>query len=213
MLPIRQFNEVIYSSLFFVANCQGISIHVKSSLTPLPSNAYEVKELLRGHDSRVKRGDAPNPMSAILPGRSRKGEGGDLRTINECFYNPPATFTVQFEVARILPAFIPTSSDALRNFCLKQKDGSSKFQFSLHVRDASSETDILCLGKVAEDILGITPRDVIEKSGRCEGAICKLQRIMSPGSRCRGTIRSCVKNGNTYFFMKSMSCITIAVNT
>jgi hypothetical protein len=159
------------------------------------------------HHSRVKRGDAPNPMSAILPCRLIRGAIGDLRTINECYHNPPSTFTVQFEVAHILPAFIPTSSDALKIFCLQQSDGSSKLQFSLHVRDASSETDILCFGKVAEDILGITSIDVIERSGRCEGAICKLQRIVSPGSRCRGTIRSCVKHGKIYFFLKSISCI------
>jgi len=194
-------------------NHKGLSIHAKSSLTPLPSTAYEVKELLRRHDSRLKRGDVPNPKSAILPFRSITGTIKDLRPISECYYSPHATFTIQFEVAQILPAFIPTSSNPLHNFCMKQKDGSSKLQFSLHVRDASSETDILCLGKVAEDILGITPRDILERSDRCESAICQLQHIVSPGSRCRGTIRSCVKNGNTYFFMKSMSCITIAVDT
>ena len=163
---------------------------------------------MRRHDSRVKKGDAPNPSSAILPSRSRRGVIGDLRTIDECYNTPPATFTIQFEVTHILPAFIPTSSDALKIFCMKQKDGSSKLQFSLHARDESSEADILCLGKVAEDILGITPLDVVERSDRCKGAICKLKCIVSPGSRCRGTIRSCVKNGNTYFFLKSMTCIT-----
>ena len=160
------------------------------------------------HHSRVQRGDAPNPTSAILPCRLRKGVIGDLRTINECYHIPPSTFTVQFEVVHILPAFIPTSYDALKSFCLQQSDGSSKLQFSLHVRDTTSETDVLCFGKAAEDLLGITPSDVIERSGRCEEAMCKLQRIVSPGALCSGTIRSCVKNGKTYFFLKSMSCIT-----
>ena len=187
--------------------------HNQQVPTPLPTNAYEVKELLRRHDSRVKRGDVPNPTSAILPFRPITGTIEVLRPINECHYTPPATFTIQFEVAHILPAFIPTSSNPLNNFCMKQNDGSFKLQFSLHVRDASSETDILCLGKVAEDILGITPRDVLERSDRCEWAICQLQRILSPCSHCRGTIRSCVKNGSTYFVLKSISCITNAVET
>ena len=111
-------------------NNKGLSIHAKSSLTLLPSNAYEVKELLNRHDSRVQIGDVPNPASAILPFRSITDTIKDLRPINQCYYSPPATFTIQFEVAHILPAFIPTSSNPLNTFCMKPKDGSSKLQFS-----------------------------------------------------------------------------------
>mmetsp|Transcript_6513 Transcript_6513/g.11481 ORF Transcript_6513/g.11481 Transcript_6513/m.11481 type:complete len:243 (+) Transcript_6513:801-1529(+) len=221
----------------------GISVHIKSSLTPLPFDAYEIKGLLKGHATRIQRGVPPNPTSAILPAtRSssrpdvavRRGvspnptsailpatsrpdvaaqemRNSGLSIIEECLQKPaPATFTIQFEVSHTLPACNPTSIDAIKALYTKKKDGTSSFRFALHIKDASSEVDVLCLGRVAEELLGITTQDVISgKSEKCQGALGTLKELMSPGSICEGKIRSILgKDGKLYFILKSMFCIT-----
>ncbi|KAL7543791.1 hypothetical protein ACHAXR_013242 [Thalassiosira sp. AJA248-18] len=196
----------------------SLSVHVKSSMTPLPFDAYEVIGLLKGHDARLRRGVPHNPTSAILPPRSSSSrtdivqemKNNGISMIEECLQKPPPdTFTVQFEVSNTIPACNPTSTDALQTLYSRKKDGTSSFRFALHIKDSSSEIDVLCIGEAAEQMLGIKVKDIIEKSERCEDAIVTLKEIMSFGSICEGKIRSILgKDGKLYFILKSMFCIT-----
>lgn len=196
----------------------GLSVHVKSSLTPLPFDAYEVIGLLQAHDTRLQRGIPYNPTCAILPSRShgRSNPVDEMRKngitmIEECLRKPPpASFTLQFEVSHTIPALSdPTSIDSLNTLCSKKKDGTSSFRFALHIKDASSEMDVLCLGQAAKNLLGIQVKDVLEKSDKCQEAIATLSEITLPGSVCEGKVRSILgKDGKMYFIMTSMFCIT-----
>lgn len=185
----------------------------------MPYDAYEIKKLLREHSARVLRGDATNSTSAILPANTIKPnvdivqemKNHGLSMIEECLQTPtPQTFTLQFEVSHTYPACSPTSIGAIKTLCTKKKDGSSSFRFALHIKDASSEMDVLCLGKVAEKLLGITVREVISggTAEKCQRALNFLEEIMLPGSICEGTVRSIVgKDGKLYFYLMSMLCI------
>mmetsp|Transcript_29561 Transcript_29561/g.61661 ORF Transcript_29561/g.61661 Transcript_29561/m.61661 type:complete len:883 (+) Transcript_29561:438-3086(+) len=208
-------------------NC--LSVHNRSSLTPLPFDAYEIKGLLKEHAARIQKGDPTNPTSAILPVSSNHVSNRSIRPstnvvlemknhgvsmIEQCLQTPaPATFTLQFEVSHTVPACNPTSIDGIKSLYTKKKDGTSSFRFALHIKDASSEVDVLCLGKVAEGLLGITTRDITsnndESSEKCEGALETLREIMSPGTICEGKVRSILgKDGKLYFILKSMFCIS-----
>ena len=196
----------------------GLSVHAKSSLTPLPFDAYEVKRLLIGHDSRVKSGAQPNPTSAILPASSeevvpevaaQQMRNSGLSTIEDCLRTaPPASLTLQFEVSRTIPECNPTSIDAMKVLCTR-KNGCS-FRFAMRVKDSKKEMDILCLGQVAEQVLGVSAQDIHdERQDKCHEAMNNLRELMSPGSVCEGRARSIIgKDGKLYFILKSMFCIT-----
>ena len=196
-------------------NC--LSVHAKSSLTPLPYDAYEVKMLLKGHDTRLKRGVPTNPTSAILPGNpaqrpqfAREAAHRGFSMLDECLRKPaPATFTIQFEVSHTLPASDLNSIDTLKAFCVKQKEGNVVFRFAMHIKDASSEVDVICHGKVAEELLGITAQDVSASAAKCTQALGTLKDFISSGSVCEGKIRSVMgKDKRVYFVLCSMFCIT-----
>jgi len=199
-------------------NC--LSVHAKSSLTPLPYDAYEVKMLLKGHDTRLKRGVPTNPTSAILPGKSsaprpqftaREAAKSGFSMLDECLRKrAPATFTVQFEVSHTLPASDLNSIDTLKAFCVKQKDGGSAvFRFALHIKDASAEVDVICHGKVAEEILGVSAQEVSTSVDKCTQALDTLKEYISVGSVYEGKIRSVMgKDKRVYFVLCSMFCIT-----
>ncbi|KAL7432027.1 hypothetical protein ACHAXM_002879 [Skeletonema potamos] len=196
-------------------NC--LSVHAKSSLTPLPYDAYEVKMLLKGHDTRLKRGVPTNPTSAILPGKSaprpqftaREAARSGFSMLDECLRKPaPATFTVQFEVSHTLPASDLNSIDTLKAFCVKQKNGAV-FRFAMHIKDASAEVDVICHGKVAEQILGMSAQEVSTSVAKCTQALDTLKEYISVGSVCEGKIRSVMgKDKRVYFVLCSMFCIT-----
>jgi hypothetical protein len=196
--------------LLFVSHREGLSVHAKSSMTPLPFDAYEVKRLLKRHHSCMRRGFPLNPTSAILPVRELVRNNG-LSKIAECLQRPsPASYTVQFEVAHTIPVCNPRSNEAIKQLCRKKKDGTSSFQFALHVKDLSAEIDIICRGKVADDILGVTAQDITERPDKCNEAMNALKELMSPGSICEGKIQSIVaKDGKIYFVLKSMFCIAV----
>ena len=215
---LRNINNAMLPSGYRV-NC--LSVHAKSSLTPLPHDAYEVKMLLKGHDTRLKRGVPTNPTSAILPGNSSgprpqftRGHGHvanrEFSMLDECLRKPaPATFTVQFEVSHTLPTSDINSIDTLKAFCVKQKDGKAVFRFALHIKDASSEVDVICHGKVAEELLGMTPQEVSTSVAKCNQALANLKEYTSAGAVCEGTIRSVMgKDERVYFVLLSMFCIT-----
>ena len=200
----------------------GLSVHAKSSLTPLPFDAYEVRALLQDHDARVRRGDPTNPTSAILPASSGGGSAGRAGAVREVLRNhglsviqdchdkaPPATFKLQFEVSNTIPACDVSSAAALEGLCATKKDGAASFRFALRIKDASSEMDVLCLGKAAEKMIGVAARDVAEKDAeKCEVALGALKEMMLPGSVCEGNVRSTVgKDGKQYFLLESMLCI------
>jgi len=157
----------------------------------------------------MRRGCPPNPRSAILPARELMRSSG-LSNIAECLENSSlASFTVQFEVAHTIPVCNPTSNDAIKQLCRNKIDGTPSFQFGLHVKDSSAEIDIICRGKVADEILGITARDFLERRlDRCSEAMNALKELMSPGTICEGEIQRFVaKDGKVYFILKSMFCI------
>ena len=201
----------------------GLSVHAKSSLTPLPFDAYEVKMLLKEHDVQVKRGVPFNTTSSILPGKSsRPTEQGvptanlpmpivgatvqEYSTLDECIKKPAsASFEIQFEISHTIPPCTATSANAMKALCFKNKDGSFGFRFAFHIKDSSAQIDVLCLGGVAEKILGITAQDVIDKPELCEGAFATLKLLMTPGSKRNGIIRSQLgKDRKLYFILKSM---------
>ena len=194
----------------------GLSVHAKSSLTPLPFDAYEVKELLTKHSTCGQ----PNPTSALLPTRSKNNRSEavaqamrntGLSMIEECLQKPPpASFTIQFEVVKTIPECNPTTIESLKVLCARKNDGKSSFRFALNVKDSSSTMDVLCLGQVAEQVLGITAQEINdERQDKCEEAIKTLKELMLPGSVCEGKVKSIVgKDGKLYFILKSMFCIT-----
>lgn len=132
-------------------------------------------------------------------------------TVKQCVEKaPPASFTVQFEVAHTVPECDPTSTDSLKVLCAKKKDGTASLRFALRVKDASAEMDILCLDRPAEKLLGATAHDITtNEPDRCGEALQSLQDILSPGSICEGKVRSILgKDGKVYFILQSMFCIT-----
>jgi len=191
--------------------CNCLSVHARSSLTPLPFDTYEVKRLLKGHHSCLRRGVPHNPRSALLPARliTEQLRNNGFTTIAACLQRTtPALVTVQFEVINTIPVCDLSCNDAMKVLCRTSKDGSPCFQFALHVKDASGEIDIMCMGKIADDILGITARDISEKPEACEKAVNALNELMLPGSICEGKIRSIVaKDGKIYFVLQSIVCI------
>lgn len=214
-IRLRNINNAMLPSGIRV-NC--LSVHAKSSLTPLPHDAYEVKMLLKGHDTRLKRGVPTNPTSAILPSESaprpqfstREAAISGFSMLDDCLRKPaPATFTVQFEVSHTLPASNLNSIDTLKSFCVKQRNGSAVFRFAIHIKDASAEVDVICHGKVAEDLLGISAQEVPTSAAKCTQALATLKEYISSGSVCEGKIRSVMgKDKRVYFILCSMFCIT-----
>ena len=205
--------------------CTGISVHVKSYLVPLPFDTFEVKALLKSHDSLVRRRVPYNSSSAILPARSSnqarsnsmqnparlgvvqetiKNNGG-YSTIKDCLQKPPpGTFEcVHFEVSNLISRASNTrdlTTDSLHALCIKDKG----FRFAFHIKDQSSEMDVICHGEAAENLLGIKVQDVIDKSNKCEEALATLKEILS-GTICEGKISSKAgKDGKLYFILKSM---------
>ena len=131
--------------------------------------------------------------------------------IEECLQKPPpASFTIQFEVVKTIPECNPTTIESLKVLCARKNDGKSSFRFALNVKDSSSTMDVLCLGQVAEQVLGITAQEINdERQDKCEEAIKTLKELMLPGSVCEGKVKSIVgKDGKLYFILKSMFCIT-----
>lgn len=193
--------------------CNCLSVHARSSLTPLPFDTYEVKRLLKGHHSCLRRGVPHNPRSAILPARATTEQlrSNGFTTIAECLQQTtPTLFTNQFEVISTIPVCDPSSNDAIKLLCRTSKNGLPRFEFALHVKDVSGEMDIICTGKNADDILGITARDISERPEACEKAAHALKELMLPGSICEGKIRRIVaKDGKIYFVLQSMVCISV----
>jgi hypothetical protein len=191
--------------------CNCLSVHARSSLTPLPFDTYEVKRLLKGHHSCLRRGVPHNPRSAILPARATTEQlrNNGFTTIAECLQRTtPTLSTLQFEVINTIPVCDPSSIDAIKLLCRTSRDGSPCFQFALHVKDVSGEIDVICMGKVANDILGITARDITERPEVCEKAAHALKELMLPGSICEGKIRNTVgKDGKIWFVLQSIVCI------
>lgn len=191
--------------------CNCLSVHSRSSLTPLPFDTYEVKRLLKGHHSFLRRGVPHNPRSAILLARATTEQlrNNGFTTIAECLQQTtPTLFTVQFEAIGTIPVCNLSSTDAIKLLCRTSKNGLPRFEFALHVKDVSGEIDIICTGKVADDILGITARDISERPEACEKAAHALKELMLPGSICEGKICSIVaKDGKIYFVLQSMVCI------
>jgi hypothetical protein len=193
---------------YFCFESEGLSVHAKSSMTPLPFDAYEVKRLLKGHNSCVRRGFPLNPKSAILPAREIM-RNNVLSKIAECLQRPsPASFTVQFEVTHTIPPCNPISNDSI-TLCRKKKDGTSGIYFALHAKDLSAEMDIICRGDAAADVLGITAQDIAERPDRSNEAINALKELMSHGSIYEGKIKKfSAKDGKIYFELMSMFCIS-----
>lgn len=176
-----------------------------------------MKELLKKHGDRLRRGVPPNPTSAILPvTHNRPSHSQEMRksagihSIRECLQSAPSTFTVQFEISHTIPECNLSSTEEIKALYKRKKDGTSSFRFALHLKDSSSEVDVLCLGKVAEQLLGITTQDAIDENpDKCQHALEMLRELMSPGSVCEGKIRSTqAKDGKLYFILKSLFCIT-----
>ena len=197
----------------------GLTVLNKSSLTPLPHDAYEVKILLKEHDARVKRGVPTNPTSGILPSRSRRPKNNvptpnqthnQFTMLSECIKTaPPASFTVQFEISHTIPQCNPDSRDAMKVLCCKNRDRSAGFRFAFHIKDASGEMDVLCLGGAAETILGVTAQDVTTNETVQKQALETLTQLMEPGVVFEGTVRSMLgKDNKVYYILKSMFCIT-----
>ena len=208
----------------------GISVHSKSSLTPLPHDAYEVKLLLRRHHVLVKNGATPNPTSAILPARTRdiarRMRDNGFTLLAECSeLAPPRTFTVQFEVSHTVPRIdVSGGRGALAAFVRRRPGGPALLQLALHVSDATGTADVLCLGKAAEDLLGgATAGDIVACSSgeyddgpsgaegrarRCDAALEALSGLTAPGTFCEAEVRSTVgKDGRLYFILKSLFCV------
>ncbi|KAL7517396.1 hypothetical protein ACHAWX_002321, partial [Stephanocyclus meneghinianus] len=195
-----------------------LSVHARSSLTPLPFDAYEVQLLLKDHDTRIKRGTPTNPSSGILPGSSRKPESNISTTshppvqfpmLNECIRRAiPSTFTVLFQISRTIPPFNPSSNNAMKNLCCKNKDGSVGFRFAFHIFDDTAEIDVLCLGAVAQKIIKARAQEIIASQNVRMKSIESLNELMTPGNIFEGEIRSMLgRDMKVYYILKSLVCI------
>jgi len=204
-----------------------LSVDSKSSITPLPFDAYEVKCMLRDHQTRIDQGVPTNLVSGILPKRvhgshqaqnidrfredsnETKSDSSKKRLhskLGECLVKPaPASFHIQFKVLHTIPKCKLSSAEDLKELCFRNKDGSLSFRFALHVTDSSTELDILCFGAVARKILRITEDDVVTSSSKCEEALATLKSIVTSESSTNGTIRSTLgKDNKIYFVLRSL---------
>ncbi|KAL3797465.1 hypothetical protein ACHAWO_000665 [Cyclotella atomus] len=194
---------------------QILSVHSKSSLTPLPSNVYEIKHLLKDHDTRIKQGVAYNPQSGILPGKSlpktntTSTNQPQLPMLKEFKSQAaPTTFTNQFYISRTIPPFNPYSSHAMQRLCHKNKDGSFGFRFAFHIFDDSTELDVLCLGAAADKLIGFKAQDVMSSMNTEKQAVETLNDILTPGNLFEGEIHSVLgKDKKVYYILKSMNCL------
>jgi hypothetical protein len=183
-------------------------------LTPLPSSVYEIEQLLKDHDTRIKQGATYNPQSGILPGKS-------LPKTTTCSDHPqcpklkklisqaaPTTSTQQFYISRTIPSFNPYSSNPMQGLCHKNKDGLFGFRFAFHILDDSAELDVLCLGAAADKLIGSKAQDVMSSSDIEKKAAETLNDILTPGNLFEGEIRSVLgKDKKVYYILKSMNCL------
>ena len=186
-------------------------------MTPLPFDAYEVQQMLKDHDTRIKRGATLNPSSGILPGKAlpmnnsnmTKQQRPRLPALRECIqYTIPSTFTTQFHISRTIPNFNPSYNNAMHNFCSKKRDGSIGFRFAFHIVDDSTEIDVLCLGAVAEKLIGTKAQAIVATETSRKKAVGTLNDIMTPGWTYEGEIRSVLgKDNKVYYILKSMRCL------
>lgn len=196
-------------------NTPVLSVHSKSSLTPLPSNVYEIKHLLKDHDTRIKQGVAYNPQSGILPGKSlpktntTSTNQPQLPMLKEFKSQAaPTTFTNLFYISRTIPPFNPYSSHAMQRLCHKNKDGSFGFRFAFHIFDDSTELDVLCLGAAADKLIGFKAQDVMSSMNTEKQAVETLNDILTPGNLFEGEIHSVLgKDKKVYYILKSMNCL------
>lgn len=190
----------------------GLSVHSRSSLTPLPFDTFEVYQLLKDHDARIQRGATFNTQSAILPGKSLPNDASANEppsSLKELTSQPaPTTFTAQFNISHTVPQFNPLLKSAMQNLCCKYKDGSPGYRFAFHVSDGSIEIDVLCLGSVADRLIGASARDVIASPSIEKQAVETLNDLLTPSYLFEGEIRSIVgKDRKIYYILKSMRCL------
>lgn len=197
----------------------GLSVHSRSSLTPLPFDVYETQQMLKDHDTRIQRGAILNPSSGILPGKSKPAKN-ETGTNSEHQHHPmlneliqktaPSTFTAQFYISRTYPAFNPSSSNAMQQLCVNDRAGNKVFRFSFHIFDDSTELDVLCLGPRAEKLIGVKAQDISYPDMK-KKAIETLNDLMTPGNLFEGQIQSVLgTDGKVYYILNTMICLQVA---
>ena len=102
--------------------------------------------------------------------------------------------------------------------CAKKKGGTWRIQLGMCIKDDTSSMDVLCVGKVAENYLGITAQEIMENSSsfvQNKVALHRIQELMKPGDvKYKGEIRSKLGNDDKqYFILNSLRPVSSSATT
>lgn len=141
-----------------------LKLIAKSWITPLPSSAIEVKQLLQKHDERIKRNDTPNIKSAIYSndiGRITSPSFAKLKIMHTSWHHSlhifqnsgTNEFVLRGNILGVIPEVDVSDSESLFK-CLKNNSaGKINFSFALKIRDDCNDIEAIVPNSVAEKIL------------------------------------------------------------
>jgi len=191
-------------------------VSAKSYLTPLPNDTYEVKELLKNHQTRLLRKDPYNPQSGVLPlegeavaepestqgtmdvvDETDVGEEG-FASIEHCISEAaPSAFDVKFQITGTIPS-AEEGRQGFRRLCK-----GNKFQFAVSVNDETGSIHALVPSEIGEDLFQIDAEDATEIS--TSDAVAIMKDVTREDKFWKGKIRSFEMDGNRFFILDSVA--------
>lgn len=200
----------------------------KSWLTPIPGKTFEVRQLLRDHNDRVRCSQPFNPQCGVLPLEWMSVKNKDItftghvspqcRAISEsvhsinvakptwdaiehCIREPaPKLFVgVSFKVTKFSPSL--TDNKGLTNLCVNDKNGGKRYQFVVHLEDNKAEIGAFAVDAVGQEFFGCDA----DTAHNLDPRVVYLMVNSIQQSRWTGDIRSTELKGAKYFILQSIT--------
>lgn len=194
-------------------------------ITPVPDSTFEVQSLLRNHHLRVQGNHPFNARSALLPlvlpnrvikgnplisndfARQHLASESETRTLLDCILSPP---TLRCKV-RFYIQDIRNKPDvgSLSELVISNKH-TFYYQLFVQARDGDIDLDLLVPDRVAENMLGITAREVVKESGESpdsnnssaiRAGYERLVTLLQTNEAVEAPIWTVVWNERTYFVL------------
>ena len=200
----------------------------KSWLTPIPGKTFEVGQLLRDHNHRVRCRQPFNPQCGVLPLEWPSVQNEDMTStgpvppqsrevsesvhnvhavkptwnaIDHCIREPaPKLFVgVCFKVTKFSPSL--TENTGLTSLCVNDKNGGKRYQFVVHLEDNKAEIGAFAADAVGHEFFGCDAAT----AHNLDPNIVYLMVNSIQQSRWTGDIRSTELKGAKYFILQSVS--------
>ena len=203
----------------------ALHAHSNTMITPVPDSTFEVQSLLRNHHLRVQGNHPFNARSALLPlvlpnrvikgnplisndfARQHLASESETRTLLDCILSPP---TLRCKV-RFYIQDIRNKPDvgSLSELVISNKH-TFYYQLFVQARDGDIDLDLLVPDRVAENMLGITAREVVKESGESpdsnnssaiRAGYERLVTLLQTNEAVEAPIWTVVWNERTYFVL------------